>query len=275
VAKKLVVALDIDGTQYSFTRPAWDAAAHELADTLNRARARGEAFVIHNTGRPYPWVCHGAPDQRYLNPIIADADAIISHSGTVIWKPPFDKPWEAWREHVATLAPPETVARLKEELQAAGITMHPETADNEFKICCQIDPARQNETVQRLRDYLAEHYGDQFEVFYWNADTADITPKGANKNDALQFLRAYEGLDNTPTLVGGDSLNDLPVLQNDEYRRVLVGNAMPEMKAMFRDAAGVYIAPPEQPAAQGIIAGMRHFGFLPPQAQPPQPRFIP
>jgi hydroxymethylpyrimidine pyrophosphatase-like HAD family hydrolase len=268
-----VAALDIDGTQYSFARPDWDAASHELASTLKGMRDEEKVFVVHNTGRPYPWKCHGDIDERFLNPIIAESDAIISHAGTVIWLPPFTTPLKEWRDHILTIVQPETVQQVINDLTAAGVALHPESFDNEFKISCLLDPARQEETVQWLRDHLVKNYGDKFDVFYWNSNTADITPKGASKNDALRFLVNHQGLESAKIFAAGDAFNDLPVLCNGDYLRVVTGNAHAGVRREVEKTPGdFFFTEANQPAAAGVLAGLRHFGLIAPSTRP-RPKF--
>ena len=264
----VVIGLDIDGTQYMYADPSQDVHSDALIATLSHLREENRAFVVHDTGRPFPWKCYGDINDRYLNPRIAEPDVMVSHAGTVVWWPPFDKPDQEWRNHILSKTSLEEIDELKTDLQAIGLDLHPEAHDAEFKISCLVGDVDQQEVVASAKELIAQKYGGRFEVFFWNSATVDVTPVGANKKDALNYVRGKVGLGQAKTIVAGDSMNDYPMLAEPKFSRILVGNASSPLKDAFARQQGAFIADESQPAAQGVLAGLAHFGVTEPNYVP-------
>ncbi len=254
---KAVISLDIDSTQYMYQDPSQDGHSISLKSLLENLKENKEVFVIHNTGRPYPWICHGEQVKRYLEPIIAEPNHLISHGGTAIWRD--GKSDQDWRQKILDITSPETVKTLISDFEEMGLMIDPETYGNEFKICIKTTPSRHAEVIEEIRKHIDKKYPNQFDVMYWNSSSADITPRGINKRTALEYLIEQEGLSGIPVITGGDSMNDVPLLTHPTWKKIVVGNALPELKAITQNINNTFQAASHHHAAAGIMAGLIHY----------------
>jgi hypothetical protein len=153
-----VVSLDIDSTQYVHYDASEDSASYVLKHTLESLKDAGKILVVHNTGRPYPWACHGEQIERYLKPIIADPNYLISHAGTVIWDSELKNPSEVWRNTILEICPPDAVQDLIRTLDREGYKFDPETFGNEFKVCIKTSPEEHPAAVASIKALITEKY---------------------------------------------------------------------------------------------------------------------
>jgi HAD superfamily hydrolase (TIGR01484 family) len=259
---KAIVSLDIDSTQYMYQDPSQDDASIVLKNILEQLKANGDVFIVHNTGRPFPWVCHGEQVTRYLNPIIAKPNLLISHGGTVIWQEGGQEQYQSWRRKIIDIVKPETVRKLVEDFEAMGFNIDNETYGNEFKICLRTTPEKHADLIKEIRSHIQNAYPDKFDVMYWNNTSADITPRGINKRTALEHLMEQEGLKDVPVITGGDSMNDSPLLTHPNWKKIVVGNALLELKRITDGLSNVFQASSRDIAAKGVLAGLIHYGLI-------------
>ena len=131
--------------------------------------------------------------------------------------------------------------------------------------------------------------GVPYELVVSSGVDVDILPCGANKgaalNTLLEELAAEEGAASAApggdagdgacsayaavaerTMASGDSGNDIQLLAVNGVRGCAVGNAQPELRAWCAEhrAARLYVA--RGACADGIVEGLKHFGFLLPDA---------
>lgn len=93
--------------------------------------------------------------------------------------------------------------------------------------------AYRKENVQEATTDLREAYGDRLKMTISGDMWMDCMALGVNKGQAIKVLQ--ESLDIKPeeTMVFGDQLNDIEMLQQ-AYYSFAVGNARPEVKAVAR-----------------------------------------
>lgn len=258
-----IVSLDIDGTQYAYGDQKCDADSLKLKRMLEDLRDEGKIVIIHNTGRPFPWVCHGSPVPRYLNPIIARPDYLISHAGTVIWDDfTNQRQLKVWRDRIMGSVSVEDVKTFLDEIENTGLQIDEESFGNEFKVCVKTSPAEHARVVSIIKDMAHKTFPGKFDVLFWNNTSVDITPKDINKRTALDYLLKEKGLEGVPVIVGGDSMNDSPLLTNPLYKKIVVGNALGELKKITEGIADVFQASADKVAAAGVLAGLEHFGLM-------------
>lgn len=257
-----LLSLDIDGTQHFHQHRDCDTDSEHLKACLERLRQELQVIIIHNTGRPYPWKHYGDADEHFLNPIIAEGDYLIHSAGTKIECTDSDLS-RNWQERVNALVSLDDMAFLKGLLGRKDIRMHPETEDNvaPHKISCLVDPQQQATKIQVVQGVIDEYFSGKFEVFYWNPWTIDITPKGANKLDALLYLREVTGLQDLSVVCAGDSMNDFPVLSHEKFFSIVTGNASAELRSAIqvqrRD--NVYIANMADKGPAAVLAGLKDY----------------
>lgn len=97
-------------------------------------------------------------------------------------------------------------------------------------------------------------------VVYSSSRDLDILPDAATKGAALAWLSRTVGVELDEVIVAGDTGNDSSMFVLPRVRGILVANALPELVAA---SAGGETFHAEAPAADGVIAGLRHYGVLP------------
>ena len=110
------------------------------------------------------------------------------------------------------------------------------------------------EIEQRLRDA-----GLDVGLVYSSSRDLDILPSGTDKGSAIQWLAARLGIALDEVVVAGDTGNDIRMFQLPDVRGIVVGNALPELKAITEREDRFYLAREE--IADGVLEGLRHFGL--------------
>ncbi len=260
---QFIISLDIDGTQYHYGEPESDVDSMALKLTLENMRREGLALIVHNTGRPYPWLCHGEQIQRYLEPVIAEPDYIISHGGTKIWTlsnpPSFNTEWQ--NNILRTVSIDEQAETIR-VLEKNGYELDPETFANEFKISLITSEEKHSEVFNGVQDILEQLFPNKYDILFWNRTSVDITPKGINKSSALQFLASSLNLETTPIIVAGDSMNDLPLLSTPSFNGILVGNATDDLRNAISGLTNIFRCSEDNRMARGVLQGLEHYGVI-------------
>lgn len=257
----IVCSFDIDGTQYDYKTPGYDVHSIALKHALEALRQDKKLYLVHNTGRPYPWVCHGEINTRYLNPLIADADIIISHAGTEIFSS--NEPYiaESWQEKILSVTSLRAIQLFRDKL-ADHFHLHPETFDSRYKTSLIIEPDVHEVTRLAVQELMDRDFPGQFDLSYWNNTSIDFTPCGINKRTALEHVIIYKGLSQLPLYVAGDSANDIPMFSIESAYKALVGNASTDLRAYVKNMDKVYEAPAHCEAALGVLHALQYFGVL-------------
>lgn len=258
----IVCSFDIDGTQYDYKTPRHDVHSIALKQALETLRKNKNLFLIHNTGRPYPWVCHGEINTRYLNPVIAEADVIISHAGTEIFSPDEHEISESWHERILSVTSLKAIQLFREKL-SEHFYLHPETHDSLYKTSLIVEPDVHEVTLLVAQELVDRDFPGQFDLSYWNNTSIDFTPHGINKRTALEHVITCKGLSKSPLYVAGDSANDIPMFAIESAYKALVGNATPHLRKYVENMGRLYQAPSHCEAALGVLHALQHFGVLP------------
>ncbi|MBP1857008.1 HAD-IIB family hydrolase [Rhizobium herbae] len=96
-------------------------------------------------------------------------------------------------------------------------------------------------------------------VYSSNRDL-DILPDGVDKGAALSWLCRQLGLSHDDVVVAGDTGNDRSMFELPGVRGIVVGNALPELKAIARDRPDIYCA--EGLIADGVLEGLTYWGVF-------------
>jgi hydroxymethylpyrimidine pyrophosphatase-like HAD family hydrolase len=86
----------------------------------------------------------------------------------------------------------------------------------------------------------------------------DVLPQALGKGQAVRFLQKQLGFSLEQVLVAGDAGNDRQMFEAG-FKGIVPCNARDELKALANQPWH-YHSP--QPAAQGVLDGLRHFGFI-------------
>lgn len=84
------------------------------------------------------------------------------------------------------------------------------------------------ESITRLEEALQDA-GILANVVYSSGRDLDVLPKAANKSNALGWLLHEIGVDTSETLVAGDTGNDAAMFMKEGIHGIVVGNAQPEL----------------------------------------------
>ncbi|MEE4272910.1 MAG: HAD-IIB family hydrolase [Thermoanaerobaculales bacterium] len=159
------------------------------------------------------------------------------------WRRLIDRKWEP--------------ARLRELLAGVpGIRLQPKVDQRPFKLSYFIDSTKAP-SITELRRRIRSA-GLEAQLIYSHEAYLDLLPARASKGGALKYLAHRWGLPLEHLLVAGDSGNDAEMLTSGAFG-IVVGNYSPELGTL-RGRDGVYFAEAEH--ADGILEGIRHFGFV-------------
>ncbi|MBN1313014.1 MAG: HAD hydrolase family protein [Anaerolineae bacterium] len=112
------------------------------------------------------------------------------------------------------------------------------------------------DTLAAFRERLAGQRGYRILPSY--GQYIDVFPDFVGKGWAVRFLQRELGLDAGRVVVAGDSGNDKEIFET-EYKGIVPANGLDEIRAVACHPRH-YRSP--FPAAQGVLDGLRHFGFV-------------
>jgi HAD superfamily hydrolase (TIGR01484 family) len=264
-SQRIILASDIDNTQYACERPELDSDSQKLQSYLQEFRSQGN-ILVHNTARRYPWIGDGCAEkyvERFIHPIIADADYIIHSSGTGIYDVAKQKENSDWRRHVESTCSESDIQLLRSQLSRTGLSLHGESNHTPYKTSFVASPKEKADYVKIVEKIVQTQFRGAFELTSWNPTDIEITPLGINKKTALDFCLSSNNLTDNKVVVAGDNYNDLAVLDDSRRLQIVVGNAPDEIKNYIAGKHNqAFIAAPNQPVASGVIAGLKHFGLI-------------
>ena len=242
-SKGLVLATDLDGTFLG-----GDASARQgLYDWIEKNRT--QVGLIFVTGRDPKFISDLSRSGEVPRP-----DYVVGDVGTTIAR--MD------RDHL--LSP---IAELEAEIEAAwgnaggrvqavlknapGLTL--QSTGFRYRMSYDMDPAR---FETRALDIVAELGLD---ALVSDNRFFDVLPKGVSKGPSLLRLLTHLNIDSRRTLVAGDTLNDLSMLEMG-LPAVAVGNSEPALIDRLKDRDHVHIA--QGTGAAGIAEAILNFEFF-------------
>lgn len=240
--KDMVLATDLDGT---FLGGSDEARKQFYAWIENNRDQVGLIFV---TGRDPGFV------SKELRSGLPAPDYVIGDVGTTIATFDLDG-------HVAPIEDLE--AEIAEAWGSAGLTvssalrqipgLKEQSSGFRYRMSYDMDPAAFD---PKALDIVAELGLDAL-----TSDNRffDVLPKGVSKGPSLLRLLAYLGIDNSKTLVAGDTLNDLSMLDLG-LPAVAVGGSEPALIEKVKDMPHLHCA--EGIGVAGIAEAILHHGLL-------------
>jgi sucrose-phosphate synthase len=180
-------------------------------------------------------------------------DVLITGVGSEVTWGAGLKPDTGWTERIRDGWRRETVEKVVGPLP--GLVRQPDLQQGEFKVSFDRDAATAP-SVERIARLL-QGRDLNVRLVHSHAKHLDILPARASKGHAIRYLAGRLGLPVRRFLVAGDSGNDVEMLVEDTLG-VVVGNHSPELEPL-RGLDQIYFA--AEPAARGILEGIRHYGF--------------
>lgn len=102
--------------------------------------------------------------------------------------------------------------------------------------------------------------GVAFTMVYSSSRDLDILPLRADKGQALTWLGEELGIGPDEMLVAGDTGNDRSMFDLPDVRGIVVGNALPELRAIGEGNPRVFNA--RRTHAAGVLEGLVHWSVL-------------
>ena len=266
---KLLVCTDLDRTllpngpqaESPEARPAFVALAENP-----------RVCIVYVTGRSIRLTEEAIEEFQVPFPdvLIADVGTTICHRAQGKWQ--HDRDWDALLSREWSRANNGLPGLL---LELPGLEMQEEEKQTRFKLSYYVDADVDRQRLARsINSILAQQ--EIRASLIWSHDEVtdqellDILPAGADKYQALQFLRRQLGYHPDEMLFSGDSGNDLEVLTS-EIPAVLVANARQEVAEKARimtiiagNGASLYLARGGFRGmngcySAGIVEGVAHY----------------
>ncbi|HEY9635752.1 MAG TPA: sucrose-phosphate phosphatase [Coleofasciculaceae cyanobacterium] len=253
--KEVAVTAFLFVTDLDNTLVGDDNALKELNQQLSQHRQEYGTKIVYATGRSRSIYQQLKAEKQLLDP-----DALIAAVGTEIYDDDAqDTPDPAWSEKLSQGWDRDlTVATAA---HFADLVAQPDSEQRPFKISYYLTEEAAVEVLPRLESQLVER-GLDVKLIYSGGKDLDILPRNADKGLAVQFLQQKWGIDNTQTVVCGDSGNDVALFSVGEARGIIVGNARPELRQWYDTNPADYRYLAQAYCAGGILEGLYHLGFL-------------
>jgi sucrose-6F-phosphate phosphohydrolase len=242
-----LLSADLDGTLLG--RHGSTLRFREKWEEIERAK---RPWLVYNSGRPVADVL-----TLVAQGVLAAPDAIIGGVGTELHVPKDPAATSNFRARFGAhwdLAEVERVVSRR-----AGIVRQPPEFLHPFKSSWLWREAPPG-LIQELRDELAAT-GIKASLIYSGGHFLDVLPAESDKGQSLAWLCQQLGLDLAYVAVAGDTANDSAMFRLPGVSRILVRNALPELRDACRDLPHFDAT---RPMADGVIEGLRHFGVFTP-----------
>lgn len=234
---KWLVISDLDGTLLGD-----DEALQRFAAWYESQQDR--VLLAYSSGRSFASVTASIRETHLPDPI-----AVIGNVGTQICRYPGGLPVPGWpKVGVMNWSADRVRAALAD---VPGLQLQPEEFQSPHKVSFFLHNAGDllHEVQHRLQD--AQLAAD---IVYSSQRDLDVLPQGANKGSAARYLAHALRVSDERVIVCGDTGNDIAMFRVG-FRGIIVGNALPELKALANGHA--YLA--QRSHAHGVLEGMLHW----------------
>jgi HAD superfamily hydrolase (TIGR01484 family) len=258
----------LDGTLIPLERDAHRLReVRQLVDALEAAQDLRLAYV---TGRHLELALEGIEEVGLPLPewFVCDVGTSVYHRADGQFTID-DEYREAMRDALGGLSGSD-VRRAVGDID--GLSLQEEEKQAEFKVSYYTD-GRPEPFLDRVRARLDSagatvNLVDSFDPVS-KRGLLDVLPAGVAKDYAVRYLQKHTGVDRERLVYAGDSGNDRAAMLSG-CRVIVVGNADAALlEDLQRDSAArglseqIYFA--EHSYARGVLEGLRHFGFVPPE----------
>ncbi|MEW6496771.1 MAG: sucrose-phosphate phosphatase, partial [Cyanobacteriota bacterium] len=211
--------------------------------------------IVYATGRSRQIYHDLKTEKQLINP-----DALIAAVGTEIYDDDGQNtPDPGWSEQLSQGWDRDLIVATAAHY--SDLIPQPDSEQRPFKVSYFLTEEAAEEVLPRLDSLLAERRLD-VKLIYSGGKDLDILPRKADKGLAVQFLQQKWGMDNTKTVVCGDSGNDIALFSVGEARGIIVGNARPELRKWYDENPADYRYMAQAHCAGGILEGLQYFKFL-------------
>lgn len=232
-----LLVCDLDGTLLGD-----DVALRKFARWL--APRRAKVALAYSSGRLHWSIAEAMRDYPLPAP-----DYVVAGVGTEIRTGLHGEPWQPWASRFTAW----DAALVRERLHnCCGLRLQVGNVHAPHKVSYVRDDLSENELAevqQRLSDA-----GLDVRLIYSTGRDLDVTPRGAGKGAATEFLARHLGLPMSHVIACGDSGNDLCMLQQSGCA-VIVANAFSELAHL----TGPSIFRSRHQYAAGVHDGVQHW----------------
>lgn len=270
IKNKLLLCTEMDKTVIPSGRQL------EHPDARERFRefcSQPNVNLVYVSGWPINLVMRAIVEYNLPSPHFA-----ITDMGTKIYQC-HDGTWSelrSWQQSIAAAWGGKSHDDLQQALDSCQeLQLQESSKQNDFKLSYSLPL---NVAPKQILSWVEQQLAKEkveFELI-WSVDEIerigqlDILPQGANKKDAIEFLRHLLDIEFDQVFFAGDSGSDLPVLASP-IKSVLVANAEPEVRkqaielsAAYDCSDSLYIAKSEKSPfegnyAAGVMQGVSYF----------------
>lgn len=238
-----MLVLDIDGTVLDDSRPT------EGLGTLRYLveQRRDQIRMVFATGRSLPSTMALVEQGILLQP-----DAIAAFLGTELWVPPWEAPDTIFERIIQRAWDRDKVTKVLSAFES--VEPQPLRMQSRWKVSSYLED---ESMVPVIETALSDH-GADVTILYSCGKFLDVIPKNAGKRAAIDYLRKSWGIDPDRVLVGGNSGNDIDMLEDPRIPGVVVGNGEDELQDLS-EAERVHQA--DAPFAAGVLEGAEVHSF--------------
>lgn len=246
--KQFTLVTDLDNTLIGDNN-----STLELNDYLLPNRDR--FYLIYATGRSFDSVAHlMGYFQLLTHQSLLTPDYLISSVGTMIYDRSY--PDQQWNHHIS-----KDWNRSEIELITNGMAhLKPQSQQNPWKLSFDLTHDQPQEFIDQLKQLLASKKL-LCNIIFSNNKYLDIIPHLANKGMAICWIHNQLDISNLPTLVCGDSGNDIGMYEHN-FWGVVVGNAQSELAQWHKNHPSDRILQAKSNYASAILEGLKHFELI-------------
>ncbi|GAB1545472.1 sucrose-phosphate phosphatase [Scytonema sp. NUACC21] len=251
---KFLFVTDLDHTLVNHTVVGEDDALKELNNRLQKHRQEFGTKIVYATGRS-PFLYQQLKEEKKL----LEPDALVLAVGTEIYLDGSQTPDAEWSEKLSPGWNRDQVLEVTSKFPE--LKLQQDSEQRPFKVSFLIEEEAARKLIPQLESEL-QKLGLMVKIIYSGGIDLDILPRHSDKGQAVQFLRQKWQISPEQTVVCGDSGNDIALFAAGTERGIIVGNARPELLQWHKENLLDYHYQAQNHCADGILEGLRHFGFL-------------
>lgn len=218
---------------------------------------RDRFYLFYATGRNFDSVAHLLGFFQLLThtPLLTP-DYVIASVGTAIYHRSYPEP--GWTKYIDRDWQRDKIAHLLHNFP--GLIPQSDREQNPWKLSFYLTTKDDTITVSKIRELLSANQV-ACHITFSHRNTLDITPPHAHKGSAILWLQQQLGISHLPTLVCGDSGNDITMYQPPFYG-VIVRNAQPELLQWYCQQQSDRILLSQYDYAAAILEALHYFALL-------------
>ncbi len=248
--KRFILVTDLDNTLIGDNDATLNLNEHLL-------EIREQFYLFYATGRSFDSVAHLMGFFQLLThqPLLTP-DYLIASVGTMIYHRSY--PELGWQRHIDRDWDRNKIYKILQNFP--GLSLQSYQEQNDWKLSFNLSTNNQQDTINQVKELLSFHH-IKCNLIFSSTNNLDIIPIYANKGLGVVWLQEKLGAKNLPTLVCGDSGNDISMYEHGFYG-VIVKNAQPELLDWYYRNPNDRVMQSSQEYASAILDGLHHFRFM-------------